>query len=67
MTESMLGRPYDDTLRQYAEKQNIRITETRVPRRGEAASEEKGVLHVVAQREGEWVIARFPVGLPGKE
>ena len=67
MTESMLGRPFDDTLRQYAEKQNIRITKTRAPGRGETACEENGVLHVVAQREGEWVIARFPVGLPGKE
>jgi hypothetical protein len=67
MTESMLGRPFDDTLRQFAEKQNIRITVTRAPSRGDQAQQEKGVLHVVAQREGEWVVARFPVGLPGKE
>ncbi|MBQ6950953.1 MAG: hypothetical protein IJN44_05610 [Clostridia bacterium] len=67
MTESMLGRPFDDTLRRFAEKENIRITETKAPRKGENVSEREGVLHVVAQREGEWVVARFPVGLPRKE
>ncbi len=67
MTENVLGRPFDETLRRRAEIENIRVTLTQAPRKGEPGPEREGVLHVVRQREGEWVVARFPVQLPRKE
>ncbi|MBQ4640579.1 MAG: hypothetical protein IJB69_08720 [Clostridia bacterium] len=67
MTESVLGRPFDEGLRRRAENENIRITETCAPKKGAQMTDREGVLHVVRQREGEWVVSRFLVQLPRKE
>ena len=67
MTEKILGRPLDEALLRKAEETHTRIVETAAPVRGGQPAGRDGVLHVVAVREGEWVAARFPVGLPRKE
>ncbi len=67
MTENILGKPFDASLQRMAHLQNITVTETAAPVKGDAVPKREGVPHVVAVRQGEWVIARFPVGLPRKE
>ena len=67
MTEKILGKPFDASLQRMAQQQGITVTETAAPAKGDIAPKAGGVPHVVAVRRGEFVVARFPVGLPRKE
>ena len=67
MTEDILGKPFDQSLQQLACRMGVAVKETAAPFPNAASSDQEGVLHVVRVSDGEWVVARFPVGLPRKE
>ena len=67
MTENILGKPLNETLRHRAQEMGIKITETCAPAKAGAAPIKDGVWHIIAVRKDEWVAARFTVGLPQKE
>ncbi len=69
MTENVLGKPFDEQLRRRAEEEKIRLCLTQAPQKGgrEVQVNAEDRLHIVAERDGEWVLARFHVPLPRKE
>ena len=62
--EEALGLPLEGALRRLAESglDAPRVTETADPR----GAHEDGTLRVVRVKDGEWVVARFRDGAPGK-